>query len=132
MLGERAAGAGILPIGVVIGALLVRRGEAVDRELGIGLDGAAGVDHGAGQARHIGVAADEVVAEEDRALRTLVARPAAARRQRPAVAIERLRRAGLAEVLLHVAGLAVALEARIEIPVARTVGVPAARPLGVG
>ena len=63
LLHRRAAAFRVGPVGVVIRAALVGRREAEGRELGVGARRAERVHRRADHARHVAVAADEMVAE---------------------------------------------------------------------
>ena len=131
LLDHRSAAVDLRPVGVVVGARLVGGAEAEHRELGIGLDRALVVHAGPHQRRHVAVAPHEVMGEVGPLRRALGGR-GPPRRYRRAADVQGLGGARLAVVLLHVAGLAVALELRIEGLVAGAVRVAAAQPLGVG
>ena len=130
LLRHGAAAFAVNPVRVRIDALLVRRRETERRQLGIRLDVASLVGIAADHARDVGVAADEVMREVG-SRRRAGGRAIDHGGTRRVVAIQRVGRARLPVVLLHVARLAVALERRIEVAVAGPIRVPAARPLRV-
>src|SRR5207237_7268868 len=63
LLAWRAVAICVLPVRIVIDALLIRRREAEGRQLGIGLDAAGRVHVRTEHMCHVGVTADEVMAE---------------------------------------------------------------------
>jgi hypothetical protein len=81
------------------------------------VDAARLVEARADHARDIRVPADEMV-REIRARRPVGGDAAGERRNGKPALVERVRGPGLPVVLLHVAGLAVALEGRIELAIA--------------
>src|SRR6476620_8990487 len=96
-----------------IKALLVRRREAESGKLRIGRDVPSRVNVFPNQPCNVGVAAHKMMSKERMRRSALIGDPVHGWRQRFSLLIEGLRGAGLAIVLLHMAALAVTLEARV-------------------
>jgi hypothetical protein len=90
------------------------------------------IEVGPDQPGDVGITTDEVVAIEGGSDGSAYPYLAGDGSNRVWPYIERLGRPGLAVVLLHMARLAVSLEARIELGVAGSVGVAAVGPLAIG
>src|SRR5207248_1081031 len=115
-----------------IQALLISRRKAESGKFRIGRDVSSRVNVFPDQSCNVGVAADKMMSKERMRRSAFIGDAVHRRGQRLSILIEGLCGPWLPIVLLHMAALAVALEARIKIGVAGTVSIRAVRPLRVG